>query len=62
MKKKIMNIPNAIPIIYYVGIMLRISLHLVMSPFGRNILVSVVKCSMGRTLRNLPSISWNIVP
>ena len=63
MKKKIIKIPHAVPQVDYVGMMLMIScIHIVINPFGINLLVSVVKCSMGRTLRNLPSISWNIVP
>ena len=31
------------------------------NPFGINLQMLVVKCSMERTLRNLSSISWNIM-
>ena len=63
MKKNIMNKPHEVPQVYYVGMVLMIFfLHIMMNPFGGNLLVSVVKCSMERTLRHLPSISWNTVP
>ena len=62
-KKNDMKIPHALPHVEVVGMIWMISgSQFMMIPFGRDLQVSMTKCSMEETLRNIPSSTpWSTI-
>ena len=62
MKKKIMKRPHAVPQVEVVGIIWMIyGSHFMMIPFGKDLQVSMTKCSREENLRNTSSTPWSTI-